>query len=325
VKVSVIATVYNEAASLPQLLDSLAHQTRPPDEVVVSDAGSTDGTLDLLAASSLHMLRVVDAPGNRSVGRNAAIVAAAGDVIACIDGGCVAETTWLERLVRPFQEGSPSWVSGFYRPGGRTDLSTSIGLVIVYVDAEVRRSPDGFLPSARSMAFTKEAWRSVGGFPEHVDFAEDTLFGEKLRAAGHRPVVVLDAVVLWVPPSNFGSLARTTYRWGAGDAKAGIRGPTYKRLLVGYGGAAALTAVSGVFLPRLIWLGPLAVLGDTLWRTRDKYGSAPQPSGYWLVPIAHIVATYSMLAGFLIGYLRRRLARGRAATGDDEVPDPTSP
>ena len=37
--VSVNATVYNERASIERLLDSLAGQTRRPDEVILCDGG----------------------------------------------------------------------------------------------------------------------------------------------------------------------------------------------------------------------------------------------------------------------------------------------
>ncbi|MFO7742319.1 MAG: glycosyltransferase, partial [Anaerolineae bacterium] len=49
-RISVIATVLNEGKSLPRLLDSLTAQTRQPDEVVICDGGSTDGTLAVLEA-----------------------------------------------------------------------------------------------------------------------------------------------------------------------------------------------------------------------------------------------------------------------------------
>ena len=85
-RVSVIFTVLNEAGALPRLLDSLAAQTRQPDEVVVCDGGSHDGTLDLLRAEERLPLRVIESPGaNISRGRNVAIAAATGDVIACTD------------------------------------------------------------------------------------------------------------------------------------------------------------------------------------------------------------------------------------------------
>jgi glycosyltransferase involved in cell wall biosynthesis len=55
-RVSVVATVLNEAQSLSRLLDSLAAQTRLPDEVVFCDGGSTDGTLPLLKAESRFLM-----------------------------------------------------------------------------------------------------------------------------------------------------------------------------------------------------------------------------------------------------------------------------
>jgi len=49
-KLSIVLCTYNGAAHLPSLLDSLAGQRRAPDELVVSDDGSTDATADLIAA-----------------------------------------------------------------------------------------------------------------------------------------------------------------------------------------------------------------------------------------------------------------------------------
>jgi len=45
VRVSVIVTVKNEAKSIGLLLDSLAGQSRLPDEVIVVDGGSSDDTV----------------------------------------------------------------------------------------------------------------------------------------------------------------------------------------------------------------------------------------------------------------------------------------
>ena len=41
--------------------------------------------------------------------------------------------------------------------------------------------PQTFLPSSRSIAFTKEAWAAVGGYPEWLDYCEDLLFDLALR------------------------------------------------------------------------------------------------------------------------------------------------
>ena len=68
-------TVRNEAKSLPRLLDSVLMQTVLPEEVVIADGGSTDGTPDIARSYMDRLpLRLLEVPGaNISQGRNAAI------------------------------------------------------------------------------------------------------------------------------------------------------------------------------------------------------------------------------------------------------------
>ncbi len=47
-KVSLISTVKDASAHVEEFMGSVAAQTRAPDEVIVVDGGSTDGTPDLL-------------------------------------------------------------------------------------------------------------------------------------------------------------------------------------------------------------------------------------------------------------------------------------
>src|SRR5690606_15746052 len=109
----------------------------------------------------------------------------------------------------------------------------AIGLTMVYVREEAERH---FVPSARSLGFTRELWREVGGFRSGVQFAEDTLFAEELFRRGHEPGFVPDAVVEWHPPRNLRQQARTMYNWGHGDGMQALRQRHYLRLA---GGLAA--------------------------------------------------------------------------------------
>src|SRR5262245_30098843 len=104
--------------------------SRVPDEVVIADGGSRDGTLERLRerARSEARIRAIEAPGNRSVGRNAAVRASRAPLIACTDAGVETEHEWLERLTRPFEENpTVDVVAGFYRPAGRTWFERAAG------------------------------------------------------------------------------------------------------------------------------------------------------------------------------------------------------
>ncbi|MBN2469305.1 MAG: glycosyltransferase, partial [Anaerolineae bacterium] len=102
--VSLIMTVFNEGRSIGAVLETLASQTRPPDEIVIVDGGSTDGTLAILHDTMLRLpLVVLEQPGcNISEGRNIAIQAARGPIIAATDAGTRLPADWLEQLTAPF-------------------------------------------------------------------------------------------------------------------------------------------------------------------------------------------------------------------------------
>ena len=141
--VSVILTVLNEAQSLPTLLDSLADQTRQPDEVVIVDGGSRDGTPALLRAEQARArlpLTVIERPGaNISQGRNTAIAAAQGEIIAVTDAGVRLAPDWLERLVSPLEKltgeeedpTAPAVVAGFFKPDPHTLFEEAMGATVL--------------------------------------------------------------------------------------------------------------------------------------------------------------------------------------------------
>jgi GT2 family glycosyltransferase len=99
---SIIVPTLNGARFLPACLDALRRQTRPADEVVVVDDGSTDNTASLLAASYPEV-RLVAHPRPRGVaaGFNTGIHATNGEVVVLLNNDTEAETTWLESLLAP--------------------------------------------------------------------------------------------------------------------------------------------------------------------------------------------------------------------------------
>ncbi|MFN2114290.1 MAG: glycosyltransferase [Anaerolineae bacterium] len=221
--VSVVVTVRNEAGSIERLLDSLAEQSRRPDEVVVSDGGSSDGTLALLeerAASAELPMTVLSVPGaNISAGRNAAIAAASGPIIACTDAGVTLPTGWLDAITEPFGEGARV-VSGFFESDPRGPFETALGATTLPTAGEI--DPDRFLPSSRSVAFLRSAWQAADGYPEWLDYGEDLVFDTRVLAAAGPAAFAPDAVVMFRPRRSIAAFARQYYLYARGDGKANL-------------------------------------------------------------------------------------------------------
>jgi glycosyltransferase involved in cell wall biosynthesis len=299
--VSVVVPVLNERLHIEGLVKALLAQTRIPDEIVIADGGSTDGTREILEelAAIEPRLRVVDGPGGIAENRNAAIRAATHDIIACTDAGCLPEPQWLEELTRPFRLGA-DFVPGMYRPEGPNLKSTVAGLVLMSVPGEF--DPREFVPGGSSQAFTKSAWEAVGGFPEGLPAGEDTLFGLALREGGFIGIFAPEAVVRWQPPATLREMWRKAYRWGKVDGAGRVNTLSYGRVALAYWGMLVLVVIAFVWR---WWAGllALALYGlEAAWRTRFKFRWAHGAGKYLLVPFAHISQHLVHTLGWAIGY-----------------------
>lgn len=222
-EVAVIATVLNEAEAIGPLLTSLAKQSRLPDELVIVDGGSTDGTLaklESMAGCSGLPLKVLSRPGSRiAQGRNAAIAATRSPLIAVTDAGVRLEEDWLAQLLAPFEsQDPPDVVSGVFRADPHSTFELALGATTLPMPEEI--DPQRFYPSSRSVAFRRAAWDAVGGYPEWLDYCEDLLFDFALRDTGFRFAFAPKAVVHFRPRRTLGAFFRQYYRYARGDGKA---------------------------------------------------------------------------------------------------------
>jgi glycosyltransferase involved in cell wall biosynthesis len=95
-KISVIIPAYNAAAYIERALRSVLNQSRPADEIIVINDGSTDGTSEVLKRYEGKIRIIEQANAGVSAARNAGIRAAAGDWIAFLD----ADDEWLPEKLR---------------------------------------------------------------------------------------------------------------------------------------------------------------------------------------------------------------------------------
>ncbi len=192
-KVSLVVPVRDEAATINPLLESIAAQTRQPDEIVLVDGGSRDSTVEILKAARLRnpKIRVIEASkASPGLGRNIGIANARYDWIALTDAGNRLDPQWLERLLEVAQSHPGiDIVCGNYEPV--MDSFFVECAAIAYLPSR-RFGPAGDMRGQfiASSLVTSNAWRSVGGFPD-LRAAEDLIFFEELDKKG--------AVVEWAP------------------------------------------------------------------------------------------------------------------------------
>jgi hypothetical protein len=321
VSISLVATARNEGDDARRFLASLLAQTRQPDEIVIVDGGSHDNTLAVLqefAASSPVPCKILSEPGaNISRGRNIAIANCGCPVVAVIDFGCRARPDWLKNLVAPFEiDPKTDVAAGWYETvdAGGQKLERRWWMSWRYVQ------PQQFLPSSRSLAFTKAAWEAAGRYPEWLTLTgEDTYFDLQLKRSTQFWAFVPEAVVEWPAPVTPRACWQKLHAWAIGDGEAGINAGYFQRKLflclqmIGWA-LVTLGLVAGAFcIPSLgMWAVTLAwALASVLflaWKLRaGKYGLAEFA---WEVGNA-----FAITLGFLRGWSRRRSVDRRRFQG----------
>ncbi len=102
-KISVVVPTFNRRSTLVEVLPSLANQDYPEDdfEILLCDAGSTDGTFELVQELAISNLRfLVGTDSGRGGARNRGIKAARGEIILFTDADIIAEPDLLSQHVR---------------------------------------------------------------------------------------------------------------------------------------------------------------------------------------------------------------------------------
>lgn len=329
--ISVVATVRNERDGIRDFLDALLAQTIAPDELIIVDGASTDGTLEILREyEAAGRIRVISQPCNIAEGRNLGIRATRNDLVAVTDAGCRAAPDWLERIARAFASpDNPDVVAANYAFDTRSDFELASVLATDPADRE-RTEKGKYYPSSRSIGFRKAAWAAAKGYPEWLYAAEDTLFNIRLRQLGFKFVFCREAIVRWRPRSSWKGLVKQHFNYGRGNGRIGL-GLSGYRVNLQYHALAAMLLVAGFAWP-LAW--PLAVLviaQHARANLAQQASHARQITGrasmFWRTVAVMEAVRLASLAGFLAGRWDRRsdpsfVAAQLAWMGADSVEEP---
>ncbi|MEM5811451.1 MAG: glycosyltransferase [Candidatus Aenigmatarchaeota archaeon] len=194
-KIDAIMTVYNEKENLIISIPSIFNQTLPPRRLIIVDAGSTDGTTELIKRlSRKYPIRLIVKEGcNRSQGRNIAISKTSTDYILCLNADARLEKDCVENLVKVIGSSSKIGSVGaiqvypknqnyiakaiWYIPG-MAEISEVRIPAIMRGDVEVKNTP------CECCLWRKKAVVDAGLFDEKLNWGEDPELHYRMRKKG---------------------------------------------------------------------------------------------------------------------------------------------
>lgn len=320
IKFSLVSTVFNEKARLGEWINGIEQQTVLPDEIVIADAGSTDGTLEALEnwkeRSPISIQLIVEEGCNVARGRNLAIKKTKFDLIASTDFGCRYDINWLESIIAPFKNENVKIVGGNHTVDEISITSIAARANYILTNGYHTEMDKTFIPSSRSIAYYKTVWINIGGYNENLTLAGDDLkFGKELLRNGYEIELSRDAKVYWLRHTYRKAYDKESYRYGLGDGEGKENIGNFVSLIVEFSLRWILFLVLTLYFLGIIVSHWLIISFPLLFGLRSYYWSLKNwmflrnkkyHFGIFLYSLIMIETTrYSYIKGFLKGYLLR--------------------
>lgn len=295
-KVLIVIPCLNESKHIEKLIADIQRDTAEIDHlIVVADGGSTDGTLDILAAiAERHAsVKVILNPKRiQSAGVNLAVRAfgEGRQWLVRLDAHAQYPANYIRTLIEEAHRTVAASVVVAMTSHGSEGFQAAIAAVqnsaLGAGGAPHRRGGKAqFVDHGHHALFDLHAFTAIGGYDESASHNEDAEFDLRLARAGGKIWLTRAAEVIYFPRSNVASLYHQYICYGRGRAATLVRRRKMPKLrqMLPAGVAPAITLAA--LLP---WL-PVAALPAMVW------------------------ALASLLAGALIG--RRLGLRGMIYAG----------
>jgi glycosyltransferase involved in cell wall biosynthesis len=296
--ISLIATVLNEGTNITDWLDGIFSQSILPDEIIIVDGGSVDGTWELLEAKAKQrgILKIFQHKGNISAGRNFAITKATYENIVVTDAGCTYETEWFKKISEPLLAGKGVFIATGFGPWFKKDDTLFAYLVASATTPAPFEFQRNWLPSSRSVAFKKQIWESVGGYPEWIPLCEDVVFDFKIFKTGIKPEYVREPLVFWRPRSTWSAYFKQLFGYTRSDGHGKLWLRRQITRYVYYSLNIALVWLSVTVSP---WFALVIILGiaDYLRRFWKRWGVFAQQLPWYKKSIGFVLLVPVVMYG----------------------------
>jgi glycosyltransferase involved in cell wall biosynthesis len=191
-KISVVIPLYNKKDSVIKTLESVFKQTFQPEEIIVVNDGSTDGSENLVKSLNNPLLRIVNHPNTGvSFARNRGVDEATGDWIAFLD----ADDIWMPEFLEKMNMLSDTFpetniLASAYMIQNQKGVRKNILINRMPFEGEHGILENYFEVSSVShppicssaVVIKRDSLKIIGGFPPGVKSGEDLITWAKLAA-----------------------------------------------------------------------------------------------------------------------------------------------
>lgn len=220
VPVTIIIPAYNEAATLAETIRSLRAQTLTPEEIIVVDDGSADGTGDVARSFGVTVVRPPANTGSKAGAQTFALDRVRTEYAVAIDADTTLEPDALERLLPAFDDPRVAAACGSVLPR-RIESVWERGRYVEYLFAFsfYKRIQDHYgtplISSGCFSMYRTAALRAAGGWSSRT-LAEDMDLTWTFYQRGLAVRFIPEAVCRPIEPHDFRFLRKQLKRWSHG-------------------------------------------------------------------------------------------------------------
>jgi biofilm PGA synthesis N-glycosyltransferase PgaC len=270
-RLTVIVPAYNEAASITDTVRSLQQQTNAPDEIIVVDDCSTDGTAEVAQALGVTVLRPPQNTGSKAGAQTFALASVKTEFVMAVDADTTLAADAIERMRSAFADQEVVAACGFVLPR-RVKTLWERGRYVEYLFAFTfyKQIQDFYgKPTISSGCFSMyrtDVLRGVGGWSNRT-LAEDMDLTWTFYRQGHSVRFVPEAVSYPIEPHNSHFMRSQLRRWSHGFVQnIRLHGRGVMRIpFLRFSVAAAVWDATVATAAYFVVLPLLAILTGQLW------------------------------------------------------------
>ncbi|NLP04428.1 glycosyltransferase family 2 protein [Candidatus Fermentibacteria bacterium] len=235
VSIAAVIPARNSERWIRRCLASLSGGSDRPDEMIVVDDASTDGTGREARESGARVIEL-DVRQGPARARNAGAAAASAEVILFVDSDVLVPPGLVERMRLAFEDPSVAAVQTIYTAScPATDLVSSYQNFYYHLALASIRGARSAVFATWCAAVRKDVFESLGGFNEDIPdpTVEDEELGYAISDAGYAILLERDLQVTHLACYTIAAFARRRFRMAASQARSAWRS-VKNRLLLRY-------------------------------------------------------------------------------------------